>query len=221
MNRLKQRLMFSTPKGVLNQMVFVPLTLMRDTIHWHHLYAAAGDVGKVNWCYDQLRTQPDYFTDKVFNNYLNIIGYLYQFGHRKLVPQVVARISSDYPANTPQTIYRDLIIRSGYLSPKFRVNFQISYAQIENGNFHLNLCWQTEISLGAIQEDYERSLESESAMYLKGISYAQCTSKEGRCMNINIVLIAAFQYPRTIWTVYLTKPGVIFHRLRKWTWRKG
>ena len=51
------------------------------------LYAAAGDIEKVGWCFSQLRTQPDYFTDKVFNNYLNVIGYLYQFGHRKLVPQ--------------------------------------------------------------------------------------------------------------------------------------
>ena len=49
-------------------------------------------------------------------------------------------------------------MRSGYLSPKFRVNFQISYAQIENGNFHLNLCLANRNQFDAIQEDYERSL---------------------------------------------------------------
>jgi energy-coupling factor transporter ATP-binding protein EcfA2 len=124
------------------------------------LYAASGEIEKVEWCFNQLLTQPDYFTDKVFNNYLNVIGYLYQFGHRKLVPQAVAGISSHFPVNTPQMIYRDLIIRSGYLSPKFRVNFQISYAQIENGNFHLNLCLASRDEFNAITEDYERSLSA-------------------------------------------------------------
>jgi len=124
------------------------------------LYAASGDIKKVEWCFNQLQTQPDYFTDKVFNNYLNVIGYLYQFGHRKLVPQAVAGISSDFPANTPQMIYRDLLIRSGYLSPKFRVNFQISYAQVENGNFHLNLCLANRDEFDAIKEDYEQSLSA-------------------------------------------------------------
>ena len=70
-------------------MVSVPLTLMQVTIHWHHYTQPAGDIEKVNWCFNQLRSLPDYFTDRVFNNYLNVIGYLYQFGHRTLVPQVV------------------------------------------------------------------------------------------------------------------------------------
>lgn len=122
------------------------------------LYAAAGEIENVNWCFNQLRILPDYFTDRVFNNYLNVIGYLYQFGHRALVPQAVKWISAEYPANTAEIIYRDLLVRSGYLSHKFRVNFQISYAQIENGNFHLNLCLANRDQFNAIQEDYERSL---------------------------------------------------------------
>ena len=118
------------------------------------LYAGAGDLENLNWCFDQLRTQPDYFSDKLFNNYLNVLGYLYQFGHRALVPSVVAKINSDYPAVTPEIIYKDLVVRSGYLTHKFRVNFQISYAQLENGNFYLNLCLGSRDQFKAIQEDY-------------------------------------------------------------------
>jgi len=122
------------------------------------LYAAAGDMDNVNWCFDQLRAQPDYFTDRLFNNYSNIIGYFYQFGHRALVPLLLKRVYSNHPSNTPNIVLRDLLIRSGYLSHKFRVNLQLRGPQLEDGNFHLNLCLGSRDQYNAIQEDYERSL---------------------------------------------------------------
>jgi energy-coupling factor transporter ATP-binding protein EcfA2 len=122
------------------------------------LYAAAGQLDNVKWCFDRLRLQPDYFTDRLFNNYENVLGYLYQFGHRDRVPELVSIVGSINSANTPEIIYHDLTIRSGYLSHMFRVNLQINRDNLEAGNFHLNLCLSSREQYHAIVEDYERQL---------------------------------------------------------------
>jgi energy-coupling factor transporter ATP-binding protein EcfA2 len=122
------------------------------------LYAAIGDVDGVGWCFDRLKDQPDYFTDKLFNNYANVIGYLYQFGHRTLVPKIVSHVAAAHPANLPQVIYRELLVRSGYISHLYRVNFQINRPQTEEGTLFLNLCLSSRDQFLAIAEDYQKSL---------------------------------------------------------------
>jgi len=122
------------------------------------LYAAAGDVKGVAWCFDQLKSQPDYFSDRLFNNYANVIGYFYQFGHRGSVPAVVAHVTSNYPAILPHNAYRELLIRSGYINPLFRVNFLIRRPQTEEGNLFANLCLSSREQVQAISEDYQKSL---------------------------------------------------------------
>jgi hypothetical protein len=122
------------------------------------LYAAAGDADGVDWCFERLIDQPDYFTDKLFNNYANVIGYLYQFGHRTVVPKVVQNVAASHPANLPQVIYRELLVRSGYISHLYRVNFKINRPQTEEGTLFLNLCLSSRDQFLAIAEDYQKSL---------------------------------------------------------------
>ena len=122
------------------------------------LYAAMGDVDGVAWCFDRLKDQPDYFTDKLFNNYTNVIGYLYQFGHRTLVPKVVQHVATTHPENLPHVIYRELLVRSGYISHLYRVNFKINRPQTEEGTLFLNLCLSSRDQFLAIAEDYQKSL---------------------------------------------------------------
>jgi energy-coupling factor transporter ATP-binding protein EcfA2 len=122
------------------------------------LYAAAGNVNALAWCFDQLKSQPDYFSDRLFNNYSNVLGYLYQFGHRSSVPAVVSYLTSNYPAILPHTLYRELLTRSGYINPLFRVNFLIRRPQTEEGNLFANLCLSGREQFLAIAEDYQKSL---------------------------------------------------------------
>ncbi|HMG93622.1 MAG TPA: hypothetical protein VK589_26375, partial [Chryseolinea sp.] len=122
------------------------------------LYAAAGNVNEVTWCFDQLKSQPDYFSDRLFNNYANVIGYLYQFGHRSSVPSVVAHVTSNFPTILPHVAYRELLTRSGYISPLFRVNFLIRRPQTEEGNLFVNLCLSSMEQFQAISGDYQKSL---------------------------------------------------------------
>ena len=122
------------------------------------LYAAVGDAESVKWCFDRLKSQPDYFSDKLFNNYANVIGYFYQYGHRAVVPQIVAWLSGNYPSILPHIAYRELMIRSGYISQLFRVNFSIRRPQTEEGNLFENLCLASRDQFLAIAEDYQKSL---------------------------------------------------------------
>lgn len=83
------------------------------------LYAAAGDTAGVNWCFSKLieTGQRNYFEmARVINNHNNIIGYLYQYGHRDMVPEVLAWIGSHTNDNPPLTLLRNVVIRSGYIT---------------------------------------------------------------------------------------------------------
>ncbi len=139
------------------------------------LYAAAGDVDGVVWCFEKLNGQPDYFSDKLFNNYANVIGYFYQFGHRALVPKVVSWVSKNYPSILSHLAYRELVIRSGYISHMFRVNFQIRRPQTEDGNLFVNLCFASRDQFLAMADDYQKSLASLKDLaerdFLLAISY--------------------------------------------------
>jgi hypothetical protein len=138
------------------------------------LYAAAGNINGVSWCIDQLKSQPDYFSDKLFNNYTNVIGYLYQFGHRSSVPAVIAHITSNFPSILPQVAYRELLTRSGYINPLFRVNFLIRRPQIEEGNLFVNLCFLGREHFRAIAEDYQNSLATVKDPAERDFGLAMC-----------------------------------------------
>lgn len=148
------------PKGSFEPDGIRPLDFSGGFHTLASLYASSGNVEKVNWCFDQLMAQPDYFSGKLLHDHTNVLGYLYQYGNRSAVPAVMAHIQKIYPANTPNVMFRDMLVRSGYLSHMFRVNFGIRRNQLEEGNLYLNLSLGSRDQFRAIAQDYEKTLSS-------------------------------------------------------------
>ncbi|MEO6406578.1 MAG: hypothetical protein ABIY51_06585, partial [Ferruginibacter sp.] len=122
------------------------------------LYAASGDTDKVLQCFETVRQsgQNDYFTGSLFNNYTNIMALFYQFGHRDKTGSVVKWLGTNYPTNTPLTIYRNSIIRAGYISHLYRVNIEKNILRSYKGYFFPNLCLAKREVFNTLADDYEK-----------------------------------------------------------------
>ena len=118
------------------------------------LYAAAGKPKDLIRCLQVIKAQPDYFSERVFNNFTNIIGYLYQFDHRNQVDEVVSWVSKN-SNRTPQSVYSEIINRTAYMSHMYRVNFQLGGGATAEGSFQLNLCLANRELVNAVSDDYE------------------------------------------------------------------
>jgi hypothetical protein len=125
------------------------------------LYAALADIKNVEWCFSQLleNNQRDYFeVPRLLNNHLNIVGYLYQFGHRDKVPQLLQWINSNTNDNPPLTILRNVALRSGYISHLYLVNYQRNYYRSIRGYIYPNLYFCDRAVFDNILEDYEKEI---------------------------------------------------------------
>ncbi len=128
------------------------------------LYAALGNTDKVIQCFETLREngQNDYFTGSLFNNYNHILGIFYQFGHREKAGAMVKWLAANYPTDTPLTIYRNSVIRSGYMSHLYRVNINKDILRSYNGYFFPNLCLANRDVFNALADDYEKLISQDS-----------------------------------------------------------
>jgi len=124
------------------------------------LYAAAGDTSKVIMCFEMIRQagQHDYFTGSLFNNYNNILAVFYQFGHRERTGNIVKWLGTNYPSNTPLTIYRNSVIRGGYLSQLYSVNISKNVLRSFRGYFFPNICLASREVFNALADDYEKQI---------------------------------------------------------------
>ncbi|MEP6615301.1 MAG: hypothetical protein ABJA57_01920 [Ginsengibacter sp.] len=125
------------------------------------LYASLGDIEHVEWCFYKLlaNNQRDYFElARLLNNHLNILGYLYQFGHRDKVPQFLQWIASNTKDNPPLTIYRNAVIRSGYISHLYPINIERDFYRSNKGLLYPNLCLCDRSVFDAMVEDYETAI---------------------------------------------------------------
>ena len=122
------------------------------------LYAALGDDEKVKQCFEVLKQdgQTDYFTGSLFNNYNNILGIFYQFGHRDKAGSVVKWLGENYPTNTPLTIYRNAMIRAGHLSHLYLTNISGGFLRSYKGYFYPNLCLARREVFYGLCDDYEK-----------------------------------------------------------------
>jgi len=122
------------------------------------LYATSGDTNKVIQCFEAIRQsgQNDYFTGSLFNNYTHILATLYQFGHREKTGSVVKWLGTNYSTTTPLTIYRNSIIRAGYISNLYRVNIEKNILRTYKGYFFPNLCFAKREVFNALTDDYEK-----------------------------------------------------------------
>ncbi len=126
------------------------------------LYAAAGDTAGIGWCFRKIleNNMRDYFElARVLNNHINIIGYLYQFGHRNQVPGLLKWINDNTRDNPPQTLLRNAIIRAGYISHLHGLNVDPNSQRSTRGYVFPNLYYADRTAFDAMLEDYESILE--------------------------------------------------------------
>jgi energy-coupling factor transporter ATP-binding protein EcfA2 len=126
------------------------------------LYAALGDTEKVIQCFEEIKQsgQNDYFVGSLFNNYNHILAIFYQFGHRDRTPSMVTWLGTNYPTNVPLTIYRNSVIRSGYISHLYRVNIEKNILRSYKGYFFPNLCLANRDVFNALADDYESLIKA-------------------------------------------------------------
>jgi hypothetical protein len=126
------------------------------------LYAAAGDTAGIGWSFRKIleNNMRDYFElARVLNNHINIIGYLYQFGHRDQVAGVIKWIADNTRDNPPQTLLRNAIIRGGYISHLHGLNIDPNSQRSTRGYFYPNLYYADRAAFNAMLEDYELVLQ--------------------------------------------------------------
>jgi energy-coupling factor transporter ATP-binding protein EcfA2 len=126
------------------------------------LAAVNGDVQTILRAFDALQAnqQHDYFTGSIFNNYTQIVGLLHRFGHVSKVGDIISVLGKQYPTNTPLTVYRNTIIRSGYLSPFYRINLQKNIMRSNKGYFYPTLCMLPRATYQSLLDEYEKRIES-------------------------------------------------------------
>jgi energy-coupling factor transporter ATP-binding protein EcfA2 len=144
----------------------------------HHtlasLYAALGDTAKVIQCFQAIRQsgQNDYFTGSLFNNYNNILAIIYQYGHRKKVGNVVKWLGANYASNVPLTVFRNSVIRAGYLNHLYRVNVEKNILRSFKGYFFPNSCLAKREVFNALADDYEKLINEIKEPSLKHYTLA-------------------------------------------------
>ncbi|MFN5168761.1 MAG: ATP-binding protein [Cyclobacteriaceae bacterium] len=117
------------------------------------LYAAAGDAAGIIQCFEQL--PESYFRSSLFNNYNNVLGYLYQYNHVDATVPISKWLVDHYPSDDPLTVYRNTVIRSGYIPGLFGINLIKNYARSNSGYFHVNLGLGSREQFFAIANKYE------------------------------------------------------------------
>ena len=125
------------------------------------LYAAAGDLDHVFWCFQKIldNSQHDYFElPRTLNNHLNVLGYLYQYGYRARVPEFLQWLTSHTADNPPNTILRNTVLRAGYISHLYNININPGLVRSTRGFLSPNLCFCDRSVFDAMMEDYETVL---------------------------------------------------------------
>jgi hypothetical protein len=146
------------------------------------LYAALGDTTRLLQCFETIREagQNEYFIGSLFNNYTNIMAILYQFGHRANTGSVISWLSTYYPTNTPLTIYRNTVIRAGYISHLYRANIESDALRSYKGYYFPNACLSKREVFNALSDDYRDLIEEIKVPAEK--NYVMAISKKRRAM---------------------------------------
>lgn len=118
------------------------------------LYAASGDVAGIIKCFEQL--PESYFRSSLFNNYNNVLGYLYQYYHLDATALISKWLAENFPSDDPLTVYRNTVIRSGYIPGLFGINLIKNYTRSNTGYFHVNLGLGKRDQFFAVASEYER-----------------------------------------------------------------
>lgn len=124
------------------------------------LYAALGDASRIEWCFNTLmeQGQRNYFElGRLFNNHQNIIGLMYQFGHRSQVDPILTWIEKNTQDNPRLTIYRNIILRGGYISHLYaEANIEKTVFRSYRGYLYPTIYFLDRYVFDQIMEDYEK-----------------------------------------------------------------
>lgn len=141
------------------------------------LYGAKGDVENVIKCFETiiLNGHKNYLeVAGIFNNHINIIGYLYQYGYREKASQLIQWISENTADNPPMTLLRNAVIRAGYNNWAYGFNI-FRQSRSYKGYFNPNLCLSNRSVFKALVEDYEKEIlkvkDPQERNYLLAIHY--------------------------------------------------
>ncbi|HYM93943.1 MAG TPA: hypothetical protein VET23_07380, partial [Chitinophagaceae bacterium] len=128
------------------------------------LYAALGNTEKVTRCFDAIKQsgQNDYFRGSLFNNYNNILAIFYQFGHRDKTGEMLKWLVTNYSDDDPLTVYRNAVIRAGYISQLYGVNIDKNVLRSYKGYFFPNLCLASRTVFNELTDDYEKLIKGVS-----------------------------------------------------------
>ncbi|MBY0434365.1 MAG: hypothetical protein K2U26_09665, partial [Cyclobacteriaceae bacterium] len=126
------------------------------------LYAAIGNVDGIEWCFSTLvkEGQRGYFElGRMFNTHQNIIGLLYQFGHREKADRVLTWIEKNTTDNPRITVYRNIALRGGYISQFYvGANIEGNAFRSYRGYLYPNLYFAERNVFDQIMEDYEKAI---------------------------------------------------------------
>ncbi|HRJ81589.1 MAG TPA: hypothetical protein PLV21_06885 [Cyclobacteriaceae bacterium] len=124
------------------------------------LYAVLGDMDNIEKCFTTLleQGQRNYFElGRLFNNHQNILGYLYQYGHRGKADRLLTWIEKNTADNPRLTVYRNVILRGGYISPLYaEANIEKNAFRSYRGYLYPNLYFLDRKVFDQITEDYEK-----------------------------------------------------------------
>ncbi len=118
------------------------------------LSAAVGEGDNIIRCFEQL--PETYFRSSLFNNYNNVLGFLYQYNHLDQAPKLGKWLVEHYTTDDPLTVYRNAVIRSGYIPGLFGINLIKNFARSNTGYFHVNLGLAKREQFFALAREYER-----------------------------------------------------------------
>ncbi|MBX2945503.1 MAG: hypothetical protein KF725_06695 [Cyclobacteriaceae bacterium] len=128
------------------------------------LHAALGDIDGLEKCFNTLlqEGQRSYFElGRMFNNHQHILAILYQFGHRSKADRVLNWIEKNTDDNPRLTIYRNMILRGGYISPMYvEANIEKTSFRSYRGYLYPNLYFMDRALFDQIMEDYEKVIRA-------------------------------------------------------------
>jgi energy-coupling factor transporter ATP-binding protein EcfA2 len=126
------------------------------------LYAAKGNFDEVKWVFSEiLRHDRNYFElGRLFNNHQNIIAYFYQYGFPSLAKATAKWVSTNTEDNPEITIYRNMVVRSGYQSHLYNGANVVKNLRSYRGYIFPNLFYSARYVNEVINKDYEQLLEA-------------------------------------------------------------
>ena len=126
------------------------------------LYASKGDSEHVIESFERIRNsgQDEYFIGSLFNNYNHILAIFYQFDHERQAAPMVAWLGENYESNVPLTIYRNSVIRAGYMSAFYRANIEKNIFRAFGGYFFPNLTLADRELFEKLADRYETMIEA-------------------------------------------------------------